>query len=277
MKKCFSINYAVCAAILSIGQTLLAAAPQPNIVHILTDDLGWQDIACYYRAIHGEEPIYETPNMDRIAANGMRFMQAYSPAPTCAPSRAAYMAGQYTSNTGVLHVLGGRPTRPYTPQHGHVDPIYPSRLSLDTPTIASVLKAGGYLTAHIQKWHFGGMNKGYPGPIAYGFDFSWKQDRGSHYNDPELWDRADKKRADYEGIWRPMQPHRLGDFPSSRDPKAAYTLDPLDAKNSGTEKTIFCQLLPVLCARPHCDPRPQAFGILLQQDGHPVPRGSGQV
>ena len=232
MKKCFSINYAACAAILSMGQSLLAAAPasnpaapQPNIVHILTDDLGWQDIACYYRVIHGEEPIYETPHMDRIAANGMRFMQAYSPAPTCAPSRAAYMAGQYTSNTGVLHVLGGRPTRPYTPQHGHVDPIYPSRLSLDTPTIASVLKADGYLTAHIQKWHFGGMNKGYPGPIAYGFDFSWKQDRGSHYNDPELWDRADKKRADYEGIWRPMQPHRLGDFPSSRDPKAAYTLD----------------------------------------------------
>ena len=59
---------------------------QPNIVHIFTDDLGWQDIACYYRAIHGEEAMYETPHMDRLAKNGKRFMQAYSPAPTCAPS-----------------------------------------------------------------------------------------------------------------------------------------------------------------------------------------------
>ena len=88
-------------------------AIQPNIVHIFTDDMGWQDIGCYYRAIHGEEAMYETPHMDRLAKNGKRFMQAYSPAPTCAPSRAAYMAGQYTPHTGVLHVMGGRLPRVY--------------------------------------------------------------------------------------------------------------------------------------------------------------------
>jgi len=71
----------------TFASSAVEAAPQPNIVHILTGDLGWMDVACYYRAVHGKESIYETPNMDRIANSGMRFMQAYSPSATCAPSR----------------------------------------------------------------------------------------------------------------------------------------------------------------------------------------------
>ena len=105
---------------------------QPNIVHILTDDLGWQDVACYYRSVRGKESLIETPNMDRIAKNGMLFMQAYSPSPVCAPSRAAYMAGQSTLKAGVLHVLGGTPSRPRTPTFKYIDPIYTARLSLET-------------------------------------------------------------------------------------------------------------------------------------------------
>ncbi|MFZ9933563.1 MAG: hypothetical protein ACO3G9_10255, partial [Chthoniobacterales bacterium] len=57
-------------------------APQPNIVHILTDDLGWIDPAFAYKAEHGKDSVYETPNIDRLGANGTRFRQAYSPAPT---------------------------------------------------------------------------------------------------------------------------------------------------------------------------------------------------
>ena len=68
---------------------LPSAAKPPNIVHILVDDLGWQDVACYRRDYTDDEPLYETPNMDRIAARGIRFMQAYSPSVTCAPSRTA--------------------------------------------------------------------------------------------------------------------------------------------------------------------------------------------
>lgn len=206
-----------------------AAEPaiQPNIVHIFTDDLGWLDIACYYRAVHGEESVYETPHMDRLAKNGKRFMQAYSPAPTCAPSRAAYMAGQYTTHTGVLHVMGGRLPRVYHPSHAYIDPFYSGRLPLETPIIADVLKEAGYTTAHIQKWHFGGRSKGFPGPLDYGFDFSWSWD-GLHYNDPELYDRTDKKTADYEGIWRPMSPDRVTGFAASYDQTQPYALDPND-------------------------------------------------
>ncbi len=77
---------------------------RPNIVHIMVDDLGWQDVACYYRDQHDEKPFYETPNLDRFAERGIRFTQAYSPAVTCAPSRAAFLTGQYTPHNGVYHV-----------------------------------------------------------------------------------------------------------------------------------------------------------------------------
>jgi arylsulfatase A-like enzyme len=198
---------------------------QPNIVHILTDDLGWIDVAANYRVVRGEESIYETPHMDRMVASGMRFMQAYSPAPVCAPSRAAYMAGQYTPNAGVLNVMGGRLARPWHTVHSHGEPFYPSRLPIARTTIADALKESGYVTAHIQKWHLGGRSNGYPGPIAYGFDFSWRGGPGTHYNDPELWDPTDKKRADFNGIWAPLQPNRVSNFPSSHDPKDRYALD----------------------------------------------------
>lgn len=213
------------AALFATLACFAASKPQPNIVHILTDDLGWMDVACNYRAVHGKESIYETPNIDRIAKNGMRFMQAYSPSPTCAPSRAAYMAGQSTLKTGVLHVLGGWPARPRTPTFQYIDPVYTGRLSLETPTIATLLKQAGYTTGHIQKFHFGGASRGFPGPLDYGFDFGWTTGPNMRYNDPELWDPTDKKRADYQGIWAPLHPHRLANFPSSHDPNAPYSLD----------------------------------------------------
>ncbi len=218
------IQIATTALALCTGASLFASAPQPNIVHILTDDLGWQDVACYYRAEQGKESIYETPNMDRMAKDGMRFMQAYSPAPTCAPSRAAYLSGRTTLRTGVYHVLGGWPVRARTANHKYIDPAYSGRLPMDAPTIANALKDSGYVTAHIQKMHVGGIHHGFPGPLDYGFDFSWTTGARMRYNDAELWDPSDKKRADYHGIWAPLKP-RHTNFPSSRDPNAPYALD----------------------------------------------------
>ena len=220
--------------VLAAGAPMMVAGqpdtrvPKPNIVHILTDDLGWQDIACYYRAMHGgEESLYETPHMDRLAAKGRRFMQAYSPAPTCAPSRAAYMAGQYTPHTGVLSVMGGRLTRPYHGRHAYIDPFYSCRLDIDTPIIADVLKEAGYTTAHISKWHFGGRGEGFPGPLDYGFDFSWDA-RDGHYNDPDLYDPSDKKTANFNGVYHPMSPDRITGFAASYDQSQPYALDPND-------------------------------------------------
>jgi len=200
-------------------------APKPNIVHILTDDLGWIDPACNFRDVRGEESIYETPHMDRLAANGRRFMQAYSPAPTCAPSRAAYISGLYGVRNGVYHVMGGRLARPFHGIHSYGEPFYPARLPLELPTIPRLLKEAGYVTGHVQKWHCGGRSNGYPGPVAYGFDFGWEGKPGQPYNDPELW-YPKTMAGSWNGIWTPLKPRHQG-FATS-DPNDPFRTDPED-------------------------------------------------
>ncbi len=90
-------------ALLLIGLVLAACSyaaeqPKPNIVHIMVDDLGWQDIASH--KIDGK-PVYETPNLDRLTENGRRFTEAYAPSPVCAPSRVSFLRGQYQQPLGL--------------------------------------------------------------------------------------------------------------------------------------------------------------------------------
>ncbi len=210
MKK---IIFGICLGLITGATSFASAAdqrPAPNIVHFLIDDLGWQDIACY----RDGAAMYETPNIDRIAQHGMRFTQAYSPAPTCAPSRVAYMAGQWPTHTGVYHVQGGVLTRAYHPSSPRIPPFYAARLPEDQPNLAQVLKGAGYITGHLQKWHSGGRSAGYPGPADYGFDFGWDGDR--EYNDPDLWppENPQHKREYLSGIWAGIRPNRLADFPT---------------------------------------------------------------
>ena len=82
---------------------------KPNVVLILTDDLGWQDVKCY--DIDEPSPM-ETPNIDSLAERGVKFWQAYSPAPTCAPSRCAIMSGNHPARAQKTHVVGGAPPTP---------------------------------------------------------------------------------------------------------------------------------------------------------------------
>ncbi|NIP93102.1 MAG: sulfatase-like hydrolase/transferase, partial [Akkermansiaceae bacterium] len=103
----------------ALGVRSASAAPKPNIVHIMADDLGWQDIASH--KVDGK-PVYDTPHLDRLTKNGRRFTQAYSPAPTCAPSRAAFLRGQYPAHTGVYHVMGGVIPRRYRDDISHIPP-----------------------------------------------------------------------------------------------------------------------------------------------------------
>lgn len=269
----------------------MAQTAKPNIVHILTDDLGWQDVAVYYRACHGKESIYETPHMDRLAKNGMRFMQAYSPSATCAPSRAAYMAGQYTPHTGVLHVNGSKPPTPFQSQFQYIDGYYPMRLALGTPTVAGELKKAGYLTGHIKKWHIGGRSNGYPGPTEYGFDFSWMAD-GKDYNDPDVWDKNMKHKTPYwNGLWLPLNPRHKG-FATS-DPDDPFRTNPNDdgrpldgvtdlavrwldkAKDQG--KPFFLNLCPSLVHGPISTRDRKRLEHYCEKMGMPFPDNPGKV
>ncbi|MCX7827479.1 MAG: sulfatase-like hydrolase/transferase, partial [Verrucomicrobiae bacterium] len=140
------------------GQTR-AAERKPNIIFILADDLGWTDLA-----VQGSK-YYESPHIDRLAAQGMRFTN-YHNCQNCTPTRAALMSGQYAPRTGV-YTVGGierfnwriRPLRP-------VDNV--EKLPLEKITVAQALKSAGYATAIFGKWHLGQNGDYHPG--KRGFD-----------------------------------------------------------------------------------------------------------
>ena len=198
-------------------------APRPNIVHIMVDDLGWQDIASH--KIDGNA-IYETPHLDRLTREGRRFTDAHSPAPTCAPSRVSFLRGQYPANTGVYHVMGGRIPRAISKTVPHLAPYYIYGLPVEEPTIAEVLKQAGYVTGHVGKWHAGGKSAGYPFPPDVGFDFGHTEVNGQRKicNDPDLWRPEDRIKNNWAGSWAQMKPDRISDF-ATDDPSDPYQLD----------------------------------------------------
>lgn len=124
----------------------LAAERKPNFVFILVDDLGWTDLGCQ------RSKFYETPNIDRLASEGMRFTQAYSACTVCSPTRAALMTGKYPARLHITDWIKGH-VRPHAKLKV---PDWTMHLPLEERTIAEALKAGGYTTASIGKWHLGG-------------------------------------------------------------------------------------------------------------------------
>ena len=133
---------------------------KPNIIFILIDDMGWRDLACC-----GSE-FYETPNIDRLAGQGMRFTDAYAACPVCSPTRASILTGKYPATVGITDWIdwGGS----IHPARGRViDVPYLKALPTSEHSLARALKDGGYTTWHVGKWHLGG--EGHL-PQDHGFD-----------------------------------------------------------------------------------------------------------
>jgi arylsulfatase A-like enzyme len=155
-----------------------AAPRRPSIVFILMDDLGWTDVGYM-----GSE-YYETPNIDRLARQGMVFTNAYTNAPNCAPTRASLLSGQYTPRHGVYTV--GSSERGSS-RHRRLIPVANTTdLSTDIVTIPEVLGPAGYVSACIGKWHLGGGPE--HSPTAQGFDVSFDRSQagygGGHFSPP---------------------------------------------------------------------------------------------
>jgi arylsulfatase A-like enzyme len=133
---------------------------RPNILFILIDDLGWRDVGCY------GSTFYETPNLDRLAAEGMLFTDGYAACPVCSPTRASLLTGKYPATVGITDWIDW--TGHWHPQSGKlIEAPYRKGLPEAEVTVAEALRQAGYRTWHVGKWHLGG-----PGhyPTDYGFE-----------------------------------------------------------------------------------------------------------
>ncbi len=125
---------------------LVVAARPPNVIVMLVDDLGWTDLGCQ------GSTFYETPNLDRLAREGMRFTQAYSACTVCSPTRASLLTGKYPARLHLTDWIAGH----NQPKAKLKVPEWQKHLPLAERTLAEVFKDAGYATACIGKWHLGG-------------------------------------------------------------------------------------------------------------------------
>ncbi|MEQ1765115.1 MAG: sulfatase-like hydrolase/transferase, partial [Pyrinomonadaceae bacterium] len=147
---------AIAAAATGHAQTTQKPGVRPNILFILADDMGWGDLSCYGR------PDYRTPNLDKLAAQGMRFTNAYSAAPVCTPTRVGFHTGRYPARLPVGL------EEPIHERSAIGERVKTTGIPRTHPTVSSLIKAAGYDTALIGKWHLGYWPDF--GPLHYGFD-----------------------------------------------------------------------------------------------------------
>jgi arylsulfatase A-like enzyme len=138
--------------------TFAADPPKLNFIFILIDDMGWRDLGCQ------GSTYYQTPNIDRLAASGMRFTSAYAACPVCSPTRASIMTGRYPPRYNVTDWLPGRKDMP---SQKLLRPKINLQVPLEEITVAEALKPAGYVSANIGKWHLGGPDHW---PDKQGFD-----------------------------------------------------------------------------------------------------------
>ncbi len=167
------------AALCSAGPARAAAERPPNILLILADDLGWNQVG-----FNGSR-FYATPHLDRLAAEGMRFTDAYAAAPVCSPTRAALMTGQHPARLRLTNFIPGNPY----PWARLRQPAWQAFLPLEKTTLPELLAAGGYATALVGKWH---LAKAYlppdsveHGPDRQGFQETFITHKPDKTNDPE--------------------------------------------------------------------------------------------
>jgi arylsulfatase A len=169
-----AVRFLAVTACFVIPAAAAISAPKSNFVLVLADDLGWTDLACY------GSKLYETPNIDQLARDGVKFTQNYSACTVCSPTRAALLTGKYPARLHITDWIPGEmPDNPKV-----IVPDWTKYLPLEETTIANVFHNAGYATATFGKWHLGG-EKYYPN--KHGFDVflaGTDQPNTKHYFSP---------------------------------------------------------------------------------------------
>ena len=186
----FKIKYVIgCLSFLFVVNSCQYKEQTPNVVLFIVDDLGWKDVALY------GSNFYQTPNVDFLASEGIRFTDAYASCTVCSPTRASIMTGKYPAHLNCTDWIEGY-NKPYAM---YSSPNWTQRLRATDTTLAEVLKQAGYKTIHIGKWHLGEAETDWP--THHGFDINvagWrkgspsrKKGKGGYfvpYNNPKLED-----------------------------------------------------------------------------------------
>ncbi|MFG0268152.1 MAG: sulfatase [Rhodopirellula sp. JB055] len=152
--------FALAIALIACCLSPPARADQPNVLLIFIDDLGWKDIGCY------RNDFVDTPHIDQLAAEGLKFTNFYASGAVCSPTRCALQSGQNQARIGITAHIPGH----WRPFERVITPQTTMGLPLDTVTIAESLKAAGYTTGYVGKWHLG--NGPEFQPDRQGYDFS---------------------------------------------------------------------------------------------------------
>ncbi len=149
-----------------LAQAAEVPPSRPNFIFVLIDDMGYADLSCY-----GQKQV-ETPHIDRLASEGIRFTQFYVNSPICSPSRTAFTTGQYGARWRITSYLAARAENERRGMAQWLDP--------KAPTLARMLQQAGYATGHFGKWHMGGQRDVGEAPLIaeYGFDQSLTQFEG---------------------------------------------------------------------------------------------------
>ncbi len=176
---------ALCLAAITVGGAWPLTAfsdDRPNIVFVLTDDMGYSDLGCY------GGNFVPTPNLDGLAREGIKFTHFYDNAPICSPSRAAYITGMYPARWNFTTYLDNRA------QNRDCEQV--DFLTTNAPALARAMKAAGYFTGHFGKWHLGGGRDVTNAPLfsAYGYD-----EHSGTYESPE----PDPNITASNWIWSP--------------------------------------------------------------------------
>jgi arylsulfatase A-like enzyme len=247
-----------------------ATAPSdrpPNVIIVLVDDLGASDLGC------SGSVFYETPHLDRLAAEGMRFTSAYAASAVCSPTRASILTGRYPARVGItdwIRPLAGkawteqrirdRPDYVSGPRRKLMTPNNPRWMELDEVTIAEVLKARGYATGFVGKWHLG-PEKWFP--ESQGFDFNAGGcDLGHppHYFDPYP---AKSQRTTFPNL----PPRRAGEYLTDREADEAVSFIQRHA-----DRPFFLYLCHYAVHSP-LQAKPE---LIERYEGKPAPPGDGQ-
>jgi len=205
----------------------MSVSKRPNIIQILIDDMGWRDLECQGSSF------YETPCLDQLCAEGIRFTDAYATAPVCSPSRASILTGRNPARIGLTNWIPGHDVGRV------VSPPFAHQLPREETSIATLLQKEGYQTWHVGKWHLGG--EGFL-PQNHGFQVNLG---GCHWGHPN------------KGYWSPWGIESLPD-----QPEGTYLTDYLTdeairlMKERDTSTPFFLNLWPYAVHTPIQAPQP---------------------